>query len=58
MIEDENVRRIREVRKKLLKEHGGFDNYCEYLRKLDREYFAAKKSSSRKLKRDKGRPAV
>ncbi len=58
MIEDENVRRIREVRKRLLEVHGGFDNYFKYLQKLDREYFSPKKSSRRKLKGNKGQSAA
>ena len=55
MIEDEKVRRIRTVRKKLLEEHGGFDNYFKYLQKLDREYFAAKKSGKRRSSSSKSK---
>ena len=43
-MEDEILRRLRLTREKLLREHGGFDNYFRYLQRIDREEFGAKNS--------------
>lgn len=46
-IEDEIMRRLREAREQLLKEHGSFENYFKHLQKLDREYSAGKNAKGK-----------